>query len=432
MKLIKPLLEILALSALLAACGKPVPALPWRSGTPGRRPVVYSQGASDTQVVIANSSPESGPFAPYTVPLNAGIRAYLKMVNSSGGIDGRFIRFNHHLDDEGDPALGREALRTMVEDEKVFAIVGHFYSTVVAATVEDIKRYGIPAVDFVSSISELYATGAQTNADGYNLFPVQPVFQTEGRLMMGYAAGVFKAKTIGVIYTDDIAGKNMFRGIIEQAATLKRLRVAARQVPAAGADAPGIKTQDALSAAVRSLKLEEPDFIIICSLQYTLPDIIRELAVQELRRDCITSFTSTSLSVSDAVLPLIGGDFDVYGLGWINMHDTQSINVFGRWIEPEYASTATAMYGWIAAHFFCEGLRRIEGEDITWENYMAAMEKGPISIPFGGSCDYSGGNRWGTQEMNLQRAIPADDNFPSGWEEVSSMNSITALLGRSR
>jgi hypothetical protein len=132
-------------------------------------------------------------------------------------------------------------------------------------------------------------------------------------------------------------------------------------------------------------------------------------------------------------VPVIGGDFDVYGLGWVDMHDTQSLDLFSRWIEPEeYASTSYAMYGWVAAHFFCEGLRRLAAsdEDLTWQNYMAAMERGPINIPFGGSCDYSGGNRWGTQEMNLRRAIPADDSFPTGWEDVSPMNSITALLGR--
>ncbi|GHV62393.1 hypothetical protein AGMMS49587_09120 [Spirochaetia bacterium] len=394
--------------------------------------MAYSQGATDDWVLIANSAPTSGLIAPYAAAMNAGIKAYLRMVNASGGIDGRRIVFTHYADDEADPEKGREALRGMVEDMKAFSIVGHYYSTVVAATVEDIKRYGIPAVFPISGISELYATGAKTNSEGYNLFPVQPIFRNEGRIMVGYAAGVFKAKTIGIMYTDDAAGENLFQGIIEQAATLKRARVVVRQVPAAIANgaAADAAAKAALSAAVSSLKREDPDCIIIGSLQYALPEILREFAAQKLNKNCITSYANTSRPVSNAVIPIIGNDFDIYSLGWIDAHDTQSLSLFTRWIENEYASNSNAMYGWIAAHFFCEGLRRIEGEDITWENYMAAMEKGPINIPFGGSCDFSGGNRWGTQEMNLQRAIPADDNFPSGWEEVSPMNSVDALLGR--
>jgi ABC-type branched-subunit amino acid transport system substrate-binding protein len=394
----------------------------------GPRFVAYSQGAGDSQVLIANSAPTSGPMAEVTIPMNAGIAAYLRMVNAHGGIDGRRIIFIHYADDERDPEKGREALRGMVEDAKVFAILGHFGNAVVSATVRDIKRYGIPAVYFVSGISGLYAAGAKTNNEGYNLFPVHPIYRTEGRIMVGYAAGLFKAKTIGILYTDDIAGENMFRGIIEQAAALSRLRVVVRQGPTGIVDAAGAGAEAALAAAVRELTHENLDCIIIGSLQDALPKIIRELVSQGLRKTCITSYVNTSLSVSDAVVPVIGGDFDVYGLGWIDMQDSQSMSLYSQWIEPEYTSTSYAMYGWIAAHFFCEGLRRIEGEDITWENYMAAMEQSPIHIPFGGSCDYSGGNRWGVREMNLRRAIPASPDFPTGWEEVSPMNSVNALL----
>jgi ABC-type branched-subunit amino acid transport system substrate-binding protein len=350
------------------------------------------------------------------------------MVNAAGGIDGRQIIFTRYADDEMNPAKAREALREMVEEAGVFDIVGHFHSTVVAASAGDIKRYGIPAVDLVSGINELYTTGAKTPHEGYNLFPVQPSFRTEGRIMVGYAAGVFKAKTIGVIYTDDPAGKDMFRGIIEQAATLPLLRVVIRQVPTRIVDDTDTKAADALFTAIRGLTLENLDCILIACLQDAVPVIIGELAARGLYKTCITSYANTSRPVSNAVVPIIGSDFDVYSLGWIDMQDSQSLSLFDRWIEREYTSNSYAMNGWIAAHFFCEGLRRIAGKDITWENYMAAMEQRPIHIPFGGFCDYSGGNRRGVQEMNLRRAIPASPEFPTGWEDVSPMNSVNALL----
>ena len=57
----------------------------------------------------------------------AGI-GYFKMINDQGGIDGRKITFVHK-DDEFDPVKGKPYLQEMVEDEKVFAIVGHFWYT---------------------------------------------------------------------------------------------------------------------------------------------------------------------------------------------------------------------------------------------------------------------------------------------------------------
>ena len=116
--------------------------------------VKYSQGVTDTTVLIANSAATSGSYAPVGVPFNAGIQAYLDMVNAEGGIDGRTIEFLH-TDDEFDPVKGKAALHNFVEDDKVFAIVGHFGTPVVGATIEDLKSYGIPAVYFVTGISGL-------------------------------------------------------------------------------------------------------------------------------------------------------------------------------------------------------------------------------------------------------------------------------------
>lgn len=76
-------------------------------------------------------------------------------------------------------------------------------------------------------------------------------------------------------------------------------------------------------------------------------------------------------------------------------------------MDPEeYALNAYAQCGWIAGATFCEGLRRLEdsGEEVTWTNYIAAMEEAPVAIPFGAVIDYAGGMRTGTQSMNLFRA----------------------------
>lgn len=115
-------------------------------------------------------------------PFNAGIEAYFKMINDDGGVDGRKITFLHK-DDEFDPIKGKSYLQEMVQDEKVFAIVGHFGTPVVAATIDDLKGYGIPSVYFATGIGQLYAENAKTNEEGYNIFPVQPIYTTEGRIM---------------------------------------------------------------------------------------------------------------------------------------------------------------------------------------------------------------------------------------------------------
>jgi hypothetical protein len=86
------------------------------------------------------------------------------------------------------------------------------------------------------------------------------------------------------------------------------------------------------------------------------------------------------------------------------------------------------MAGWIAGATFVEGLRRIEGQDITWDNYMRAMEEAPIQLPFGAAVDFGDGNRWGTQSMSLSKVVPVSEEFPMGWEGVEPMRNMADLL----
>ena len=159
-----------------------------------------------------------------------------------------------------------------------------------------------------------------------------------------------------------------------------------------------------------------------------MPTIVKELAAQGNTAPVITTY----VNVSDAIPPLVAADikgkFDVYGNGWVDYYDEENLALYTEWvgkIDPAYGMNAYAQTGWIAAHFFCEGLRRIEGQDITWENYMKALEQAPIQNPFGGLIDYTNGNRAGTQVMNLSKITTEGEG---GWELVDELRSMDDLV----
>ncbi|MDR3306012.1 MAG: ABC transporter substrate-binding protein [Clostridiales Family XIII bacterium] len=380
----------------------------------------FVQGITDDEVVIANSAATSGAYAPVGVPFLAGLQAYLDMVNDAGGIDGRKIKFLH-TDDEFDPAKGSAALTEYVEDEKVFAIVGHFGTPVVAATVDQLKEYGIPAVYFATGIGQLYADNAKTNADGYNIFPVQPIYRTEGGIMAAYVTAKFDAKKIGIIYTNDDAGMDLEKGAVAQIESLDGIEYVEEQVAAGAAD---------VSAAVTSLKNANVDYIIIASIQGTFPTIVKELAAQSVNKDCISTYVNCSSAMSEAIIADIPGKFDVYALGWLENAGAvaeAALADFQKWTPEEYGTNAYAETGWIAGFYFTEGLRRLEGQDVTWASYMKALEEAPIQNPFGGIIDYSGGKRLGTQEMNLFKAVTTAES-PMGWLQIEPLQSVESLL----
>lgn len=413
-KRILAMLLALCLVFALCACGSKTPA------EEGQAPNVVddgTQGVTDTEILVANTAATSGSYAPVGVPFNAGIEAYFKVINDQGGIDGRKITFLHK-DDEFDPVKGKAYLQEMVEDEQVFAIVGHFGTPVVAATVDDLKEYGIPAVYFATGIGQLYADNATTNEEGYNIFPVQPIYVTEGQVMVARGVGDFGATKIGVIYTSDDAGKDMLNGIKTMCEQLG-VELVEEQVAAGAAD---------VSAAVTSLKNAEVDFVCVAAIQATMPTIVKELAAQGNTAPAITTYVNVSPAISEQVAADIAGKFDVYGNGWVSYEDFRAENLaqYQAAIDPEFADNVYAMTGWIAAAFFCEGLQRLadNGQEVTWTNYMAALEADPIQNPFGGLISYADGLRAGTQEMNLSK-VAADGT----WEAVDGLRSMEELIG---
>ncbi len=373
----------------------------------------WAQGISDTQIIVANSAATSGAFAPVGVPFNAGIESYFKMINAEGGIQGREIIFKHQ-DDEFDPVKGKAALANFVEDEKVFALVGHFGTPVVAATLDDIKEYGIPAVYFATGIGQLYNDNATDESRG--IFPVQPIYKTEGKIMIARAVGDFGAKKIGVIYTNDDAGKDLLWGA-EAMASEVGAELVVQQVAAGATD---------VSSAVTAIKDANVDFIIGAAIQATIPTIIKELAAQNVNKDVITTYVNVSPVIAQGFVNEINGKFDVYGNGWVSFEGDRAKELERFATQtPDYKDNVFAMTGWIAAHFFVEGLKRVEGV-ITWDKYMDALESAPIANPFGGEIDFTAGKRAGTQEMNLSKVDTTNAN--GAWIEVKPLASIDSII----
>lgn len=390
----------LVVAALLIACGQ-------QSG--GATP-----GVTDSSVKVGNSIAVSGPLAPVGVPFKSGIEAYFMMVNEGGGVNGRKIDYVHR-DDEFDPVKGKAALDWLVSDQQVFALVGHFGTPVVGATLTDIKEAQVPAVYFATGTGILFNENATGN-DRY-AYPVQPVYPMEGRILAAWAIGEFNAKKIGVIYTNDDAGKDLLTGINSHAEA-ESITVVAEQVPPSAED---------VSSAVTKIKSEQVDVVIIAAIQGTFPQIAKELAKQGSQAPILTTYVNTSIEMTQAVDSAVSGQFPIYANAWVDF-SKPAISDYRNWVakvsSENFASNAYAMTGWIAAHFFVEGLKRVETE-LTRASYMEALESMPISNPFGGQIDFADGKRLGTQQMALHKM---DISSESGWTEYIGFKGINEIM----
>src|SRR5574344_1535849 len=97
--------------------------------------------------------------------------------------------------------------KQLVETDHVFALVGHFGTNTVGATLDYLKEKGVPMVYAATGIADLYQEGATGN-DAV-IYPVQPIYSAEGRVLLARAVaskdnsvGLGGTK-IGVIATTD-------------------------------------------------------------------------------------------------------------------------------------------------------------------------------------------------------------------------------------
>lgn len=174
-------------------------------------------GVSKHQVVIGGTFPYSGPAALYkTIP--TAEQAYYAYVNAKGGIHHRKIK-DITVDDQYNPAQTVPAVKKLVEQNHVFAIVGSLGTAPGLATWGYLNKRHVPQV--LLATGDAYwgkcvhraCPGAGSTSPKPWTMGWQPDYPGEAKL---YAKYILKHKPnakIGVLYQDDAYGKNYLNGL---------------------------------------------------------------------------------------------------------------------------------------------------------------------------------------------------------------------------
>jgi branched-chain amino acid transport system substrate-binding protein len=169
-------------------------------------------GITARSITIGGTFPLSGPAASYA-PIPAAMKAYFSYVNARKGPDGkrgvygRQIIFKYY-DDGYNPVNSVQLHRRLVQQDRVFAIVGSLGTEVNEAVRPFLNSSRVPHV--------LVSTGASQFATGFRQYPWtigwQPDYIAEGRL---YGLDIRRNRPnakIAVLYQNDSYGKDYLYG----------------------------------------------------------------------------------------------------------------------------------------------------------------------------------------------------------------------------
>lgn len=399
-------------------------------------------GITEDKIIVGNTAATSGVFAGVGVPFNLAMQVVFDKYNEAN--DGRDIELVHY-DDGFDGEQGLAYTKKLVEEDQVFALVGHFGTNTVNATMDYLLESGIPMVYGVTGVNSLFFE----DVPGNNILSVQPIYRTEGRMMVARALneslfGANKDAKLGdtekivVLYSDDDAGQSIRLGINDEVTTLG---IASRVVylPFSAATANAVATV-ALA--------ENPGVILLSSNQAPATAMATALRTQESTVPVFTSYVNSAAvftpAMVDATTPL---PYEVYANAWVDISDaaaagpsaddiggdgtlagwsldlaflagfseeywTEFVNDMNSSDLTDGDTTAKslwanpyAMAGYVAAHTFLAVLDRVDLDEVTWESFIEAAESAPIDLPLAGSIDWSDGNRTGLSTLALTRLV---------------------------
>jgi branched-chain amino acid transport system substrate-binding protein len=164
----------------------------------------FAQGVSEKEVVVGQSAALGGPTSFLGSHMKAGLDAYFKQINDAGGVHGRTIRLISY-DDRYEPVPCVENTKRLIEQDKVFALVGYVGTPTSNAAKPIVESAGVP---FIGPFTGAATLRTQTKW----IFNLRASYEQETAAMADGLVKELGIKDVGILYQNDAYGGTIRAG----------------------------------------------------------------------------------------------------------------------------------------------------------------------------------------------------------------------------
>jgi len=327
-------------------------------------------GLSDTEVVFGMASPFSGANKETGRALKAGIDAAFAATNAAGGVHGRRLRLVA-LDDGYEPERTKAVMKELLEERKVFGIMGN-YGTVTAAV-------SIPIITEKKVLFFAPYTGAPVSRkqppDRY-VFNFRPSYQEETAAAVRYLLQVRRVapEEIAVFAQEDGFGDAGFQGVVAALAPFKRAEAQILRV--------GYKRNSAdVDEAVARVRKEAGKLkaVVMMATYKAAANFIEKVRGAGLDLILTNPSVVNAASLAEEIVPLgpkVVSDIVITQVVPLPTSHATAVLKFREALTqyvPEEAASFASLEAFVGANVLVEGLRRA-GPDLTTEKLVDALE----------------------------------------------------------
>ena len=352
-------------------------------------------GISSDRVLFGQSAAFTGPAGQLGTEMRLGIQAAFHEANQAGGVHGRTLDLVA-LDDSYESDFARSNAQTLIERDRVFALIGAVGTPTSRAAAPVAHAAGVP---FIGPF-----TGAEFLRDPElnNVLNVRASYFQETEEMVARLYDDLGITRVAVVYQDDSFGETGLEGA-RQALERRDLQ------PAAAWHYP----RNTIAVKSATLKIAEADPEAVIMIGAYAP-VAR--AIELLRRDIDPVFMAVSFVGSSALAHELGDDADrVYVTQVVPLPHDRDIPVVSRYHDALAAYDPKAEPGFVSLEGYVVGRLAIAGldacgRDLTRNCFLGSLHHAAEIDIDGIKLKYGPDDNQGSDEVYLT-AIGNDGSY---------------------
>jgi branched-chain amino acid transport system substrate-binding protein len=359
-------------------------------------PASAEDGVSADKIVFGQAAALEGPASALGQGMKMGLEAAFAEINKAGGVKGRKLELKS-IDDGYEPTKSIEAVKKLLEEDKVFAIAGAVGTPTSAATQPIATAAGAP---FIGAF-----TGVEFLREPYKplVMNIRASYFEETEAMVEHLTKDLGASKIAIMYQDDAFGQAGLAGV--------RKALEKRQMQLAG-EGTFERNTVAVKAALLAIKKAEPQAVIMISPYKPAAEFIK--LAKQVKLDA--TFVNISFVGSDALAKELGpAGAGVVITQVVPFPKDAAIPVVGRYQASLKASAPDAQPGFVSLEGYLVGraivaaLEKVNGEP-TRKALIEAIQKSGTFDLGGFKLAYSDSSNRGSDHVFLT-VIQADGSF---------------------
>jgi len=359
-------------------------------------PASAEDGVSADKIVFGQATALEGPASALGLGMKIGLEAAFAEVNQAGGVKGRKLVLKS-VDDGYEPTKSIEAVKKLLEEDKVFAIAGPVGTPTAAAIQPIATAAGAP---FIGAF-----TGAEFLREPYKplVMNIRASYFQETEAMVEHLTKDLGASKIAIMYQDDAFGQAGLAGV--------KKALDKRQMQLAG-EGTFERNTVAVKAALLAIKKVEPQAVIMISPYKPAAEFIK--LAKQIKLDA--TFVNISFVGSDALAKELGPvGAGVVITQVVPFPKDAAIPVVGRYQASLKASAPEAQPGFVSLEGYLVGraiimaLEKVSG-DPTRQALVEAVQKAGTFDLGGFKLAYSPTSNRGSDQVFLT-VIQPDGSF---------------------